>query len=85
MLSLGSPNALNVNEETNQNTSDGWGSQASLVIYCCIYILRNVRKESRRLLSQSDHMVIIFRLRSIVRWKDSEHAHMCCILTHMLL
>lgn len=83
MLPLRRPNPLMGTTKKTRNIR--WvGSQTFLVIYCCIYTLRNVGRESSRLLSQSDHMVNIFRLRSVFRWKDSEHAHMCCIFIHML-
>lgn len=84
MLPLRRPNPL-MGPKKQTNNIRWVGSQTFLVIYCCIYTLRNVGKESRRLLSRSDHMVNIFRLRSVFRWKDSEHVHMCCIFIRMLL
>lgn len=73
ILPLRRPNPLMGLKKQTRNIR--WvGSQTFLVIYCCIYTLRNVGQESSRLLSRSDHMVNIFRLRAVFRWKDSEHA-----------
>lgn len=85
---LGKTKCLNENEDINQKHQTGGESNLScyLLLYLyfqnCVKVGRWEREESSWLLSQSGHMFVIFRCRSIFRWKVSERVHMLPLNSH---